>query len=184
MWLICGLGNPGNKYSLTRHNVGFETINSLISFYNFKISKKDKTIEYYKGAIGVQKCILCKPLAYMNNSGPPINKLASFYKIPLSKIIIIHDDLDLALSKVKINIGGGNGGHNGLLSIDNSIGKNYKRIRIGIDHPRIKSMVSSYVLENFSKTDKELIDKKINLLIKNFELNFEDQGLFLTKIAT
>jgi len=119
----------------------------------------------------------------MNNSGPPIRKLSNFYKILNSEIIIIHDDLDLALNKVKIKIGGGNGGHNGLASIDESIGKNYKRLRIGIEHPGIKEMVSAYVLEKFSNIDREIIDNKINILTKHFSLIFEDDGLFLTKIA-
>ena len=120
----------------------------------------------------------------MNRSGPPINKIQNFYKIAKSKIIIIHDDLDLAINKIKIKTGGGNGGHNGLSSIDESLGNNYKRIRIGIGHPGIKEMVSSYVLENFSNQDRELIDKKITLLTKHFSLIFKDDSLFLTKIAS
>ena len=148
------------------------------------IIKKDKNVELFKGVIGKEKCLLCKPLTYMNRSGPPISKLINFYKISKSKIIIIHDDLDLAVNKIKIKTGGGNGGHNGLLSIDEAIGNNYKRLRIGIGHPGIKEMVSSYVLEKFSHQDRELIDKKITLLTKHFSLIFEDDGLFLTKIAS
>ncbi len=184
MWLICGLGNPGKKYISTRHNIGFELINSLVNNYNFDLLKKDKKMELYKGILGQEKCLLGKPLTYMNNSGPPISELANFYKISKSKIIIIHDDLDLAVNKIKIKTAGGNGGHNGLLSIDNAIGNNYKRLRIGIGHPGIKEMVSSYVLEKFSNQDRELMNKKIKLLTKNFSLFFEDDRLFLTKIAS
>ena len=183
MWLICGLGNPDKKYQNTKHNLGFDIINSLISYYDFNLLKKDKSLELYKGVLNQKECLLCKPLTYMNLSGPPINKIINFYKISKSKVIIIHDDLDLAINKVKIKKGGGNGGHKGLLSIDQSIGNNYTRLRIGIGHPGIKEMVSSYVLEKFSKKDRELIDKKIILLIKHFSLIFEDNGLFLTKIA-
>ena len=97
----------------------------------------------------------------MNLSGPPIGKMINFYKIPISKIIIIHDDLDLLLGKIKIKIGGGNGGHNGLLSIDKTIGKNYKRLRVGIGHPGIKEMVSSYVLEKFTKKMRNILMIKL-----------------------
>jgi PTH1 family peptidyl-tRNA hydrolase len=100
-----------------------------------------------------------------------------------SKILIIHDDLDLAIDKIKTKIGGGNGGHNGLLSIDGAIGSNYKRLRIGIGRPEVKEMVSSYVLEKFSNKDRELIDKKIILLTKHFPLIFENDGLLLTKLT-
>lgn len=184
MWLICGLGNPDKKYQFTRHNLGFNIIDSLVNYYEFNLIKKDKNLELYKGTLNQKDCLLCKPLTYMNRSGPPINKIQNFYKITKSKIIIIHDDLDLAINKIKIKTGGGNGGHNGLLSIDESLGNNYKRLRIGIGHPGIKEMVSSYVLENFSNQDRELIDKKITLLTKHFSLIFEDDGLFLTKIAS
>tara|TARA_B110000116_G_scaffold269613_1_gene285925 strand:- start:1220 stop:1774 length:555 start_codon:yes stop_codon:yes gene_type:complete len=184
MWFICGLGNPDKKYQSTRHNLGFDIIDSLVNFYNFNLLKKDKNVEIYKGILGQEECLFCKPLTYMNHSGPPISKLVNFYKISKSKIIIIHDDLDLAVNKIKVKTGGGNGGHNGLLSIDGAIGNNYKRLRIGIGHPGIKEMVSSYVLDKFSNQDRELIDKKITLLTKNFSLIFENDGLFLTKITS
>jgi len=184
MWFLCGLGNPGKKYKLTRHNLGFDVLDSLVDFYDFKLLKKDKDAEIFKGFIGENECLLCKPQKYMNLSGVPIRKIINFYKIPNTQSIIIHDDLDLEVSKIKIKIGGGNGGHNGLLSIDEAIGKNYKRLRIGIGHPGIKEMVASYVLEKFSNQDRELINKKITLLTKHFALMFEDSALFLTRIAS
>ena len=184
MWLICGLGNPGKKYFLTRHNIGFDVVDSLINRNSCALIKKDKKKELYRGTIDSKECLFCKPLTYMNLSGPPISKLINFYKIAKPKIIIIHDDLDLAVDKIKIKTGGGNGGHNGLLSIDNAIGKNYKRLRIGIGHPGIKEKVSSYVLEKFSNQDRELIDKKISLLTKYFSYIFGDDGLFLSKLSS
>lgn len=184
MWLVCGLGNPSIKYDLTRHNLGFDSINSLEKFYDFQAVKKDKDVELYKGEIEGEICLLCKPLNYMNLSGPPISNVINFFKISQSKVIIIHDDLDLVVGKVKIKIGGGNGGHNGLLSIDNSISKNYKRIRIGIGHPGEKKMVSSYVLKKFSKEDRKQIDKKISLITKNFSLIFNNDSLFLNKLTS
>ena len=184
MWLLCGLGNPEKQYELTRHNLGFDTIDNLVELYNCQLVKKDKNIEIYKGVIGEEECLLCKPLTFMNMSGPPLGKLKNFYKIPLTKIIVIHDDLDLAVSKIKIKIGGGNAGHNGLSSVDEAIGNNYKRLRIGIGHPGIKNMVSSYVLKKFSDEDRSLIDNKLLQITKCFSLIFNDDGLFLTKIAS
>ena len=104
MWLLCGLGNPDKKYELTRHNLGFDIIDELKDLYNFVALKKDKKIELYKGKIGLKDCLLCKPLTYMNLSGPPIGKIVNYYKISKSSLIVIHDDLDLAIGKVKIKI--------------------------------------------------------------------------------
>jgi len=183
MFLICGLGNPGRKYVNTRHNVGFDLIEKLLDKYNFSSLKKDKQKELYSGKIGTYNCILMKPLTYMNLSGIPVKKILNFYKINKNKLYIIHDDLDLEISKVKIKIGGGNGGHNGLVSIDDAIGKNYNRIRIGIDHPGSKTLVSSYVLSKFSKDEIKIIDKKLNNISDFFELALKDTGLFLTRLA-
>ena len=184
MWLICGLGNPGKKYQNTRHNIGFDLLDSIIDKYNCKLNKKDKTKEIYKGSIGNMHCLFCKPLVYMNLSGPVIREIINFYKIPKSKLLIIHDDLDLIVGKVKIKIGGGNGGHNGLSSIDQSIGTNYRRLRIGIDHPGLKNLVSSYVLKKFNKEDRKIINKIIKFLTQTFSLIFEDKALLLTKLAS
>ena len=145
MWLICGLGNPGKKYQNTRHNIGFNLLDSIINQYNCELYKKDKSKEIYKGLIENKNFLFCKPLNYMNLSGPVIREIVNFYKIPKSKILIIHDDLDLIVGKVKIKIGGGNAGHNGLSSIDENIGTNYKRLRIGIDHPGSKELVLIFI---------------------------------------
>ena len=153
MWLICGLGNPGNKFKDTRHNIGFNLVDSIIQKYDFELKKKDKSKELFKGTINNNICLFCKSLEFMNLSGNVISEIINFYKISKNKILIIHDDLDLKVGKVKIKIGGGNGGHNGLASIDNCIGTDYKRLRIGIGHPGSKDLVSSYVLQEFNKED-------------------------------
>ena len=183
MWLICGLGNPGKKYQKTRHNVGFDLVDAIIKKYNFKLDKKDKTKEIYKGAIKKINCLFCKPQTYMNVSGLPIREIVNFFKIPKSKILVIHDDLDLVVGKVKIKIGGGNGGHNGLSSIDQTIGKSYKRLRIGIGHPGSKDLVSSYVLKKFNKADRKIIEKIIEVLTESFSLIFDDKELLLTRLS-
>ena len=172
MWLICGLGNPGKKYQNTRHNVGFDLADAIIKKYNFKLDKKDKTKKIYKGPIKKINCLFCKPQTYMNVSGSPIKEIVNFFKIPKSKILIIHDDLDLVVGKVKIKIGGGNGGHNGLFSIDESIGRYYKRLRIGVGHPGSKELVSPHVLGKFNREDRKIIDNIIELLTEKFSLIF------------
>ena len=145
--------------------------------------KADKIKELYSGIINNQKIFVLKPLTFMNLSGKAVSEIVNFYKIKLDHTFVIHDDLDLELSKVKIKQGGGNGGHNGLESIDQFIGENYFRIRIGIDHPGHKDLVSSYVLNKFSKSEEEIINKKIDKMVKNIELIFSDIPLFLTKIS-
>ena len=183
MFLICGLGNPGKEYMNTRHNVGFKLVDKLSSFYNFSLLKKDSKKEVLKGSIENNSCLLMKPLNFMNLSGQPIQEIMRFYKIEKNKIFIIHDDLDLKVGKVKIKLGGGNGGHNGLSNIDEMIGNSYYRLRIGIDHPGIKHLVSNYVLNKFNKEEINIIESKLDKIAKNFNLLLHDSGLFLTKLA-
>ena len=183
MFLICGLGNPGKKFINTRHNVGFDLIDKLVLDYNFVIIKKDKKSELYKGRIGKNSCILIKPLTYMNISGKVVADILNFYKINKNKLYVLHDDLDLTTAKIKIKIGGGNGGHNGLCSIDEMIGNDYYRIRVGIDHPGMKDLVSNYVLNKFNSDEIEKIDTQLDNITKNFETLLNDTSLFLTKLA-
>ena len=183
MFLFCGLGNPGKEYVKTRHNTGFQLIDKLSNFYNFSSFKKDNKKEVLRGSINNIDCLLMKPLNFMNLSGQPVQEIMSFYKIKKDKLFVIHDDLDLGLGKVKIKYGGGNGGHNGLLSIDGMIGVDYYRLRIGIDHPGIKHQVSNYVLNKFTDLEMNVIENKLNKVTKNFDLLLSDSGLFLTKIA-
>ena len=183
MFLICGLGNPGKDYINTRHNIGFNLIDKLSIYYNFLPFKKDTKREVLKGNINHQSCLLMKPLNFMNLSGQPIKEIVNFYKIDKKKIYIIHDDLDLELGKVKLKFGGGNGGHNGLSNIDEMIGKDYNRIRIGISHPGYKDLVSNYVLNKFTNDEMNLIESKLDKVTENFNTLLDDQVLFLTKLA-
>ncbi len=182
MFLICGLGNPGNNYKRTRHNIGFHLADIIISNLNLKKIKEDKLKELYSGEINNKKLFVLKPLTFMNLSGKAVLETINFYKIKLFNTFVIHDDLDLELAKVKIKQGGGNGGHNGLVSIDKFLGENYFRIRIGIDHPGHKDLVSNYVLNKFSKEEEEKLNEKIYKIVDNINLLFSDIPLFLTKI--
>ena len=170
MYLLCGLGNPGKIYDLTRHNIGFYVLDKISLEYNFKKYKKDKIKEVYKGEIKNINCFSLKPQNYMNLSGISIKEFSNYYNINIENIIVIHDDLDLKLGKIKIKKGGGNGGHKGLVSIDQNIGINYNRIRIGIGHPGSKNLVNKYVLKKFNIEEKKIMDVLIRSITKNIYL--------------
>ena len=166
MYLIAGLGNPGDKYKNNRHNIGFLVIDAItkellttnINNPNFQsITKKHLTNIY------------AKPKTYMNSSGEAIVSIADYYDIPNENIIIIHDDLDLPFGTVKFKLGGGHGGHNGLRSIDDHIGRDYIRVRIGIGKPEHKKDVANYVLSDFSKEEFEKLDDIIRHCIKSID---------------
>ncbi len=183
MFLICGLGNPGTKYINTRHNIGFNLADKIIDHYDFSLIKEDKLKQLFSGKIKKNKVLILKPLTFMNLSGKPVLETINFFKININELFVIHDDLDLKLAKIKIKNGGGNGGHNGLLSIDDYLGTKYNRIRIGIDHPGQKDLVSKYVLSKFSKIEKDIINETLNIIINNLHLVFSDIPLFLTKVS-
>ena len=182
MLIICGIGNPGRKYKNTRHNVGFQFIDSIIKNYNFKAFKKDKLKEVYQGLISNRKCYLLKPLTFVNLTGPAISKFLRYYKISINNLLIVHDDLDLLPGKIKIKKGGGNAGHNGLASIDREIGNLYNRFRIGIGHPGSKKLVSKYVLEKFTPEEEKIIKNIIKISTNNIDLLIKKRELFLSKI--
>ena len=162
--LIVGLGNPGDKYAGTRHNAGFIWLNLLAEKYgaSFKLISKFSAMVAVIN-IAETKVYLLKPITFMNNSGVSVVNVANYYNISVESILVVHDDLDLAVGKIKFKSGGGHGGHNGLRSIVNCLSsREFNRLRLGIGHPGVKADVSSYVLNNFSKVDIGLIDLSIN----------------------
>ena len=183
MYVIYGLGNPGKKYKDTRHNMGFNFINEILNKHKFNILKKNKLIEIYKGKIKKDEYYVLKSLTYMNLSGPPLGKFLTYYKIPKKNLVVIHDDIDLTIGKIKVKLGGGNGGHNGLLSIDETIGNSYNRLRLGIGHPGSKDLVNKYVLNKFRPEEEKIIDILIKSSVKHFDLFFSNKELFLTKVT-
>ncbi len=148
--LIIGLGNIGDKYVLTRHNIGFMIIDEIIkNLKTSSINKSNFKADVYKSSYD----LFVKPKTYMNLSGEAAIAIKNYYKIENKNIIVIHDDLDLPFGTVKFKIGGGDGGHNGLKSLDCHIGKDYIRVRVGIGKPEKKEDVANYVLSNFSKEE-------------------------------
>lgn len=166
MILIVGLGNPGDKYENTRHNAGFMVIDRLLSPQAIKISNEKFQGELYK----MGSLLLLKPQTFMNLSGKSVQAVANFYKP--ERIIVIHDDLDLAFGAMKFKIGGSSGGHNGIKSIDSLIGNEYERVRIGIGRGKFDTI--NFVLGKFSEDEREILDETlsyaknaIEFLIKN-----------------
>jgi len=165
--LIVGLGNPGDKYQHTRHNIGFAALNDLAETLNAPAWSKSFNGLWTEIKSGPRKIMLFKPMTYMNNSGNPVQSCAAFYKIKPEEILVLHDELDLPLGRLKIKQGGGHGGHNGIKSIEGHLGKDFHRLRIGIDHPGDKDQVSGYVLDNFSSLEKTQIAKIIAAISGN-----------------
>ncbi len=165
MKLIVGLGNPGKKYELNRHNVGFLAVDYLINKFNAsKISSKFKGDLYKAG-----EYLFLKPNTFMNLSGESVVLVKDFYKIDNDDIIVIHDDIDLRIGALKFKKGGSSGGHNGLKSIDKCIGNDYWRIRIGVGRPERKEEVVHYVLSDFNKEEIECISKNFEYILKAVE---------------
>lgn len=165
MILIVGLGNPGKEYVKTRHNVGFMALDAIVSSSHNEFAENTK----FKGDVATceiigKKAFALKPNTYMNLSGESVQLLCNYYKIIPSNVIVIHDDIDLALGECRIKLGGGHAGHNGLKSLDRHIGKEYWRVRIGVGRPENKDDVSDYVLENFTKTEKATINEIVVLI--------------------
>ncbi len=167
-FLIVGLGNPGDKYKNTRHNVGFMALDSLVGDgITWKSEKQALTATQN---IDGHKFIFVKPQTFMNNSGDAVGALVSFYKVPLDNLVVIHDDMDLKLGDFREKTGGGSAGHNGIRSIDSVVGSDYKRIRIGIGHPRDYGLPmdpADWVLGKFSDAELKEINKIISDIKKN-----------------
>ena len=161
--LIAGLGNPGKDYQAHRHNAGFWFIESLANNMDSKFSSQSKFFgETAICLIGTNKVRLLKPTTFMNNSGQSVKALSSYYSIKPKEILVIHDDLDLTPGSVKIKMGGGHGGHNGLKDTINALNTNeFYRLRLGIGHPGSKNEVVDFVLHPPGKTDLALIEQAI-----------------------
>ncbi len=174
MFLIVGLGNPGADYAATRHNVGFMAADALHEAYGFAAFRAKFDGLIAEGKIAGEKVFLLKPQTYMNLSGNAVVKATQFYKILPQHVIVIHDDMDLPVGKVKVKLGGGAGGHNGLKSIDAAITPGYNRIRIGVGHPQGRGdEVVNYVLGGFSKADREKISEMVDLIVETLPVLLE-----------
>lgn len=153
MKCIIGLGNPGKKYDKTKHNMGFMTIDKLMDAYGQTQMKKDFEAEYCKFKVGSETVFLVKPLTFMNDSGRAVRMIKGYFQIQDDEMMVIQDDLDMPIGKIRLRSKGSAGGHNGIKSIISAVGtKDFKRIKIGIQHPQRQSVVN-WVLTPFTKDD-------------------------------
>ena len=155
MQIWVGLGNPGDKYKLHRHNVGFMAADVIAATRGFGPWQKKFRSLVSEGRIAGKRILLIKPQTYMNDSGDAVQQALHFYKLDEEALTVFHDELDLAPMKVKVRVGGGLAGHNGLRSIDASLGPDFRRVRIGIGHPGNKDLVTGHVLGNYAKSEME-----------------------------
>ena len=166
MKLLVGLGNPGGQYEGNRHNIGFMALDAIARAHGITQFRSKHGGLLAEGNIGGEKVILLKPQTFMNRSGDSVQQVAQFYKIAPADIIVLYDELDLAPGKVRVKVGGGNGGHNGLRSIDPQIGTGYKRVRLGIGHPG-KEFVTHHVLGDFAKADSDWVTPLLDAVGKH-----------------
>lgn len=153
MRLFVGLGNPGREYAAQRHNIGFMAVDAIARRHRAAPFRRRFQGEISETVLDGERVLLLKPETYMNESGRAVREAAQFFKIPLSDITVFHDEMDLAPGTVRVKIGGGNAGHNGLKSVTAEVGNDYRRVRLGIGHPGRKELVLSYVLGNFSRDE-------------------------------
>jgi len=157
MLLFVGLGNPGSRYVGNRHNIGFMTVEEIARLYKAPPWRRRFQGAVTEANIGSEKVLFLLPETFMNESGRAVQEAMQFYKIALKDIIVFHDELDLPPAKMRVKLGGGNAGHNGLRSITAQCGNEYRRVRLGIGHPGHKDAVHGFVLSDFSKSDREWV---------------------------
>lgn len=182
--LIAGLGNPGPQYAMNRHNAGFMVVDQLYDHYKFGPWKSKFDGLLSEGILGGRRVILLKPQTFMNCSGDSIGPTVRFFKLPLKALVVIHDDIDLAAGKLKVKTGGGDAGQNGLRSITQTLGPDYRRVRVGVGHPGKKSLVTAHVLQNFSKDDIGWLQPLLAAMVEAAPLLAKDDDVgFMSKVA-
>ena len=184
MQLWVGLGNPGTQYALNRHNVGFMAVDAIGEVWRFGPVQKKFQGWLRDGRIGAERVILLKPATFMNESGRAVGEALRFYKLEMSALTVFHDELDLAPFKVKVKQGGGTAGHNGLRSIDQHLGADFRRVRIGIGHPGHKDRVTGYVLGNYAKAEMDPLADMLGAVAAEAEwLAKGDDARFMNDVA-
>ncbi len=170
MLLLVGLGNPGARYAGNRHNIGFMAVQEIAKRRGFGPWRRRFQGIASEGPLGGVRAMLLLPETYMNDSGRAVAEAMHFYKLTLPDLVVFHDEIDLPPGKVRVKIGGGAAGHNGLRSISEHVGNDYRRVRLGIGHPGHKDLVQHYVLSNFAKGEWEWVDALIAIVAENAEL--------------
>ena len=167
MRLFVGLGNPSERYARNRHNIGFMAVNEIARRHGFAPWRRRFQGETSEGALEGERVILLKPTTYMNESGRSVQEAANFFKLTADDITVFQDELELPPAKVRVKVGGGIAGHNGLRSVTSHIGNDYRRVRLGIGHPGIKELVHGYVLSDFAKSDMPWVEALCTVVADN-----------------
>jgi PTH1 family peptidyl-tRNA hydrolase len=167
MLLFVGLGNPGSGYVWNRHNIGFMAIDAIAKQHAFPPWRRRFQGVAAEGTLAGERVLLLLPGTYMNDSGQAVAEAAHFYKLGLPAIVVIHDEIELQPGKVRLKTGGGNAGHNGLRSITDHIGNDYRRVRIGVGHPGVKELVQMHVLSDFAKSERAWVEALCTIIADN-----------------
>ncbi|MCQ4080531.1 aminoacyl-tRNA hydrolase [Streptomyces sp. RB6PN25] len=173
-WLVAGLGNPGPEYAGNRHNIGFMVADLLAGRIGGRFKSHKSRAQVVEGRIGGQRVVLAKPMTYMNLSGGPVTALRDFYKVPVERIIAVHDELDIDYATLRLKKGGGDNGHNGLKSITKSLGPDYLRVRCGIGRPPGRMEVAAFVLKDFSAAERKELEWFVDRAADAVESLIED----------
>ncbi|KJS44122.1 MAG: peptidyl-tRNA hydrolase [Rhodospirillaceae bacterium BRH_c57] len=184
MFLVVGLGNPGDQYAGNRHNIGFMAVDEIVRRHSFAAWRAKYQGLLTEGDIGGERVLMLKPMTFMNNSGRSVGECARFYKIPPENVIILHDELELPPGKLRLKQGGGHAGHNGLRDIDAHFDNNTLRVRLGIGRPHDKALVHNWVLSNFAKADQDWLDTFLDAVARNFRLIVKgDHAGFMNRVS-
>ncbi|HEX3859712.1 MAG TPA: aminoacyl-tRNA hydrolase [Pseudolabrys sp.] len=182
MLLFVGLGNPGERYVANRHNIGFMAVQAIARRHDIAPFRRRFQGVAVEGTIGGEKILLLLPGTYMNESGRAVQEAASFFKLEPGQVLVFHDEAELSPGKVRVKLGGGNAGHNGLRSISDHIGNDYRRVRLGIGHPGDKSLMERYVLQDFAKSEFpgveavcDIVADNVGLLIEGKDSTFQNR---------
>ena len=183
MFLLVGLGNPGTKYAGNRHNIGFMAVDEIVRRHGFSPWRKRFHGEVSEGTLGLEKVLVLKPLTFMNESGQAVGDAIRYLDLEPERVIVIYDEIDLMAGKVRVKLGGGAAGHNGIRSISAHIGPYYTRVRIGVGHPGDKTLVHPHVLSDFAKADKAWLTPLLDAVADYAALLVEgDTATFQNKV--
>lgn len=184
MLLLVGLGNPGPRHAHNRHNIGFMAVDRIVDRHRLGTYRSRFHGLIADGLLDGNKVLVLKPLTYMNESGRAVGEAARFYKLAPADIVVFHDEIDLRAGKLRVKRGGGHAGHNGLRSIDQHFGGDYRRVRLGVGHPGDKDLVHGHVLSDFAKADRDWLERELDAVADAAPLlaKGDDDG-FMTKVA-
>ena len=170
MLLFVDLGNPGAKYAQNRHNIGFMAVDEIARRQGFSPWRRRFQGETAEGSLDGERIILLRPTTFMNDSGRAVQEAANFFKLGVGEVTVFQDELELPPAKVRVKVGGGIAGHNGLRSISSHIGNDYRRVRLGIGHPGVKELVHGHVLSDFAKSDRPWVEALCEAVADNAAL--------------